>query len=237
MTTPLLLAATSVLLLGDSHALGLVKGGGPSLFLVLGQELGPAYEVRLSACPGSTVLDWTRPARGEARCSTAGAYESLARPHLPTDVAAVLLGTNDAAGFGEAGPVSPEAYDRAMRALVDALLRDGVRHVILIPAPRSAGPFAGPARTPRLEGYREVLHAIADENPRVSRGPDLLELIELDTHLPRGGVHFNAAGHRLAAERLALDVRAAAAGLGPGDGDPSGSRSRGDEASGDGGMP
>lgn len=208
---PLLLAAaTTVLLLGDSHALGLVKGGGPSLFVVMQEQLGDGFEVRLSACPGSTVLDWTRPARSEARCSLAGAYESLARPHLPADVVAILLGTNDAAGFGEAGPVSPETYGRAMRRLVAALLRDGVRRVILIAPPRSAGPMAGRARTPRLEAYREALRAIAGENPKVSSGPDLFELIELGTHLSPGAVHFNAAGHRLAGEHLAGDVRAVA---------------------------
>ena len=80
MTTPLLLAGTlSVLLLGDSHALGLVKGGGPGFFQVLAAELGEGYEVRLSACPGSTVLDWTRNGRANARCSVAGGVGGTSR--------------------------------------------------------------------------------------------------------------------------------------------------------------
>ncbi len=201
------MGAMSVLLLGDSHALGVVKGGGPGVFQLLGQELGAGYEVRLSACPGSTVLDWTREARGPARCMVAGAYGALARPHLPADVAIVLLGTNDAAGFGESGPVPPERYAEAMQTLVAALLADGVRHVVLVTPPPSAGPYAGPDRRPRLEAYREALRHLADAEERVTSGPDLLELVKVGEHLDAGAVHLNAAGHRLLAEHLARDVR------------------------------
>jgi hypothetical protein len=209
----LLTAALSVLLLGDSHALGIVRGGGPGFFQVVGEELGPDYEVRLSACPGSTSLDWTRPVQRDVPCSLGGAYEALARPNLPADIAVVLLGTNDAAGFGERSPLSAASYEQAMRTLVAALLHDGVRHVLLLAPPPSAGPFAGPRRRERLEAYREALRTLASETDRVSLGPDLLVLIEPGRHLPDGAVHFNAAGHRLVGERLAEDVRAVAAEL------------------------
>ncbi len=204
----LLAAVTTVLVLGDSHSLGMVKGGGPSFFFLLGRELGRDYELRLSACPGSTVLDWTRESPVEARCSMAGAYDSLARPNLPADVAIVLLGTNDAAGFGEAAPLSTRRYANAMRELVNALLGDGVRRVVLVPPPPSAGPFAGSERRTRLAAYGRALRALADEEERISTGPDLLELIEVGTHLEPGAVHLNAAGHRLVAERLARELRA-----------------------------
>ncbi|MDJ0850591.1 MAG: SGNH/GDSL hydrolase family protein [Myxococcota bacterium] len=213
MLETLLAGALSVLLVGDSHTVGLVQGGGPSFSQVLGEELGEAYEVRVAGCGGSTVLDWTRERQrgkaGQVRrgCMRGGAY-ALARAKLPADFAVVLLGTNDAAGFGEAGPVPPKAYGEAMQELVAALLQDGVRHVVLVIPPPSAGPWVGPRRRPRLEAYRLELHALADANEKASRGPDLLALIEVGTHLRPGAVHLNAAGHRLLGERLARDVRA-----------------------------
>ncbi len=199
-------APIRVVVLGDSH----VKGGqseprGPSFVEVLREELGRRYEVVGAGCGGSTTYDWTHdgPSFG---CSLGNAYPEVGRPHLPAEIVVILLGTNDAAGFGEPKPIAPKVYAEAMEELVSRVQRDGAKRVLLLGPPTN--PLARKLAARRLQLYSEALAALAEREPNVYMGPDLQELIDLEEHFGGRTAHMNAVGHRLIGERLAQAVRA-----------------------------
>lgn len=202
-----------VVLIGDSITYGVVAGeGGPPYAALLAERLGPAYEVVNAGCGGATSLDWTisrpSPICGGVGVLEEGLYEAQARPHLPADVATVLLGTNDAVGYLEPEPVGVEAYRAALNEIIWNLLLDGVDTVVLMTAPDRR--WADPDVAARLGGYRERILAHCGEDPRVVCGPDLHRALDVHAHFEPGNVHPNAAGHHVIADALVDDIRAVA---------------------------
>jgi lysophospholipase L1-like esterase len=197
---------TRVVVLGDSHVTGhQSKPRGQSFVEILRQRLGWRYQVVAAGCPGSTSHDWTRDG-AEIGCSMSNAYPELGRPCLPAEIVVILLGSNDAVGFLEERPLSPEVYAQAMHRLVRRVHRDGGARVLLLGPPPS--PLAWPPAARRLQHYSEALAALAEREPDVSMGPDLQQFIDLDRHFGERTAHMNAEGHRLVGERLAPAVRA-----------------------------
>jgi lysophospholipase L1-like esterase len=198
-------APTRVVVLGDSHVKGRQsEPRGPSFVEVLREELGWRYEVVGAGCGGSTVHDWTHdgPTFG---CNMRNAYPIRGQPQLPAEIVVIMLGSNDAVGFGEPRPLDPQVYVREMQALVRRVRRDGGQLILLLGPPPS--PLAWPPAARRLREYGEALAALAEQEPGVHMGPDLQHLIDLQEHFGGRSVHMNAAGHRLVGERLALAVR------------------------------
>lgn len=202
MSWLLLVATTSVLAVGDSHTAGVVAPPrGPAFPEVLGETLGPDFTVTAAGCPGSTVRDWTRQVKG-VDCAVSNAYAEVAAPHLPVDIAVILLGTNDSVGFHEPDRVSAEEYAERMEALVSALRRDGVRRILLVGPPAYGDPIHQPEANRLLRAYTQALRQLAATRSDTSMGPALLELLSPEEHLP--GAHINGAGHRLLGQTLAV---------------------------------
>lgn len=200
------LTRTKVVVFGDSHvAGGQSKPHGPTLVEVLREELGLRYEVVAAGCPGSTTLDWTHDGPSLA-CSLRNAYPELGRQHLPAEIVVILLGSNDALGFNEDRPLSPQVYARAMQELVRRVQRDGGQRILLLGPPPN--PLARGRGARRLREYSKALAALAEQEPGVYMGPDLQEFIDLEEHFGGRRVHMNAVGHRLIGERVARAVRA-----------------------------
>ncbi|MEN8184194.1 MAG: SGNH/GDSL hydrolase family protein [Myxococcota bacterium] len=210
-----------VLLIGDSITQGMVSGdGGLPYAEVLAELLGPDYDVINAGCGGASSLDWTL-SQPDVICGGVGIlepglFEAHAEPHLPSDLAVVLLGTNDASGFFEPIPVEVPSYAAAMNEIVWNLLVAPTRHVILMTAPDHD--WEDPDRVARLAGYRDEILALCDSHPRIACGPDLHQLLDLGVHFAPGDVHPNADGHATIATELAevvTDVTApASCGLG-----------------------
>jgi lysophospholipase L1-like esterase len=197
---------TRLVVLGDSHVEGpRSKPRGSSFVEVLREELGWSYEVVAAGCPGSTTHDWTKdgPSLG---CSVRNAYPELGRPLLPAEIVVILLGTNDAVGYLEEQPFTPEVYAQTMQELVRRVRRDGGQRVLLLGPPPN--PRAWKRAAHRLQEYPKALAALAEQEPNVYMGPDLQEFINFEEHFEGRRVHMNGVGHRLVGERLALAVRA-----------------------------
>jgi lysophospholipase L1-like esterase len=204
--TALWTTRTKVVVLGDSHVTGgQSKPHGPSLVEVLREELGPRYEVVAAGCPGSSAHDWTQDGPSLA-CSLRNAYPEVGRPHLPAEIVVILLGSNDAVGFSEERPLTPQVYAQAMQKLVRRVQRDGGQRLLLLGPPPN--PLARGRGAQRLRDYPKALAALAEQEPNVYMGPNLQEFIDLEEHFGGRRVHMNAVGHRLIGERLALAVRA-----------------------------
>jgi lysophospholipase L1-like esterase len=203
---------TRVIVIGDSHVKGTQsQPRGPSFVEVLREGLGWRYEVVGAGCGGSTVRDWTHDGP-TFNCSMRNAYPELGRPHLPAEIVVVLLGTNDAVGFGEPRPLDPQLYAQEMQELVRRVQHDGGQHILLLGPPPN--PLARLLAPRRLRDYSEALAALAEQEPHVYMGPDLQQVVDLEEHFGGRTAHMNAAGHRLVGERLALAVRVLHASVG-----------------------
>jgi lysophospholipase L1-like esterase len=197
---------TKVAVFGDSHVKGVQsKPHGPSFVEVLRKELGPRYEVVAAGCPGSSAHDWTRDGPG-FHCAILNAYPDVGQPHLPAEIVVILLGTNDASGFNEERPLTPQVYAQAMQKLVRRLQRDGGQRILLLGPPPN--PVANKLSAQRRLHYSEALTELAEQEPHGDMGPNLQEFIDLKEHFGGRKVHMNAVGHRLIGERLAPAVRA-----------------------------
>lgn len=187
----------TVWLVGDSITEGWIGGGAGRAYPArLAEELGAGYVVWNLGVQGAATVDWLRP-------ELFGAI----RAGSDADVAAVLLGTNDALGFPDRVPLPPSAYGAALRALVERLVAAGVEHVILMTPP----PTPNPRGVERLPAYREQVQAICRSAPRTRCGPDLFRELRLERDFdPHDPVHPNDRGHARIAEALAGAIRAVA---------------------------
>jgi lysophospholipase L1-like esterase len=206
VTTALWTTRTRLVVLGDSHVKGpQSRPQGSSFVEVLREELGWRYEVVAAGCPGSTTRDWTQdgPTLG---CSMQNAYPELAQPRLPAEIVVILLGTNDAVGYLEERPLTPQVYAQAMQKLVRRVQRDGGQRILLLGPPPN--PLLRKRGLQRLRQYPKALAELAEKEPDVYMGPDLQEFINFEEHFGGRRIHMNGVGHRLIGERLAVYVRA-----------------------------
>lgn len=205
-----------VLAIGDSITKGVGASPGLPYVNVLANQLGSDFEVINAGCNGASTFDWANPpfSTNLETCPISGAYELLAQPALPAEIATILLGTNDATGFYEfcSEPdadgrcvVSPSTYGSFMSSLIDRLLFDGLDRVILMKPPRLY-PF-GAAFNQRISDYGEQIQQICDGSMEVICGPDLLTLLHSESLFVN--VHPNDIGHYMIGKALAPYVRAA----------------------------
>ena len=206
-----------VLLIGDSHSATGDK-------YVSGKEDGQSYrsyadqlELELAeshaliniACPGASLLDWTREAK-KTPCpppddrAFKGLFRTLAQPELPVPIAVVLLGTNDSIGWYEPTPVPPEAFASGLDQLLAALEANGVETIILMTPPDQP---VFPEDRGRLRAYRETILNRCTAREHVVCGPDLFTLLDAELDFVAGDLHPNAAGHSKIATALEQVIR------------------------------
>ncbi len=215
-----------ILLIGDSITEGFISGSeGLTRSCVekrcwaaqLAARLGQGYRVIERGVGGATTLDWVSPTVGipftEFETSQVSLFDGLAARDLPASIVVILLGANDAVGFGEDAPLRPDEYARNLELLTRRLLDYGVGQVVLLPpTPHHAAP---PRVRVRLFEYRfaieRLCRAMSEEGSTkpsaVICGPNLLDLLGPE-HFEKNDVHPNASGHRRIAEAVAETIEA-----------------------------
>jgi lysophospholipase L1-like esterase len=195
-----------VLLIGDSITYGVVgDDAGPSYAVSLEKRLGAAYRVTNLGCGGTRSFDWV-PGADPVNCGDgkASLFGEVVVPKLPTDLAVVLLGTNDAHGYHAPFPTPVEWYRASLTALVTGLLEGGSGQVMLM-TPPPAPPFALTQQHwifRNLKAYRREVLEICDKTRGVICGPDLFRLLESHRDFDRENFHPRSAGHDRIASAL-----------------------------------
>jgi len=194
--------ASRMLFIGDSITSGAGLEPGTA-YPELVATAFPALEGVNAGCPGSATADWVRPGP-TVGCGVAGAFDLLAAPNLPAEIATILLGTNDAVGFFEPGPVSPASYRSNLEHVIARL--EPETQWILLMTPPARGP-GNPAADALLSSYRdEVLDLCSAPSDSVVCGPDVQLLLDPALHFS-DGIHPDAVGHALIADALVSDLR------------------------------
>ena len=123
---------------------------------MLAQQLGPDVEVVNIGRGGATSADWLPDASWpffEGGPVLPNYFATLAVQNLPADFVTILLGTNDALGFFEPAPIEPAIYRGNLDVLVDPLLLERARTVLLMSTPPNLRHPTDPIGEP-LPGYR-----------------------------------------------------------------------------------
>lgn len=186
-----------IVLIGDSITQGRVAGEGHSFAEHL-QALRPDDQIRNAGCAGSTTRDWIQPVMEPPSCLIAGAYPLNAKPHMPADLAIIMLGANDATGYFESNPIEPPEYRANLGELIRLALSD-VRCVVLLTP--TLDPKAEEAVRKRLESYRSAVLELCGSLDRVLCGPDIQKTVSGPSQ-GLDGLHPSDLGHRRIAQQL-----------------------------------
>jgi lysophospholipase L1-like esterase len=147
-------------------------------------------------------VDWTQPT---FLCGDA--FQTLAAPYLPAEIATIMLGTNDAIGTFMRRATLVATYASRIRELITKLQEHGVRTVVLMtPPPMCREARVGAARI-RLVGYREKILEICESLDGVVCGPDTYALLDPHADFDACDAHPNASGHAVIARALSETVR------------------------------
>lgn len=191
------LRRTSILMIGDSITEGVQSNPSAEPYTTVAAKLlGKEFTVTQVGCGGATTWDWSL-LGGVTLCGgqswDRNVYEARARPNLPADMVTVMLGTNDATGFFEPAPISPDEYHENLANLVTNLLNDGAGQVMLMPPP----PMCESTNVDviiRLEAYRTIVGVMCSTTEGVVCGPDVYTLLNEDD-FQGCDVHPNGLGH------------------------------------------
>jgi lysophospholipase L1-like esterase len=206
-TAPAQALPTRVLLAGDSITDGVVSAPvGPAYAELLPDLLGPGFEVVNSGLSGMSSPYLKPGVDCQGLCTSGTFFGDLIAPELPSEIATLMLGLNDALGFFLPDRVTPEAYEANLREILDGLFAGGVSHIILMSPPT-------PAATESLSDeylipYRDSVFAICRGTVGVLCGPDLQLLLDADLDFAPGDIHPNGGGHEKIANALSRKVLA-----------------------------
>ncbi|MBU3951732.1 MAG: SGNH/GDSL hydrolase family protein [Proteobacteria bacterium] len=198
MVTPVKIwGRTSILMIGDSITEGVQSNPSAEPYTAVAAKiLGKGFTVTQVGCGGATTWDWSS-FGGVTLCGgqfwDLNVYEARARPNLPADVVTVMLGTNDATGFFEPAPISPNEYRDNLANLVTNLLNDGAGQVMLMTPPPMCE-STNPDVVMRLEAYRTIVEAMCSTRKGVVCGPDVYTLLTEDD-FQGCDPHPNGLGH------------------------------------------
>lgn len=198
MVTPVKIwGRTSILMIGDSITEGVQSNPSAEPYTAVAAKiLGKGFTVTQVGCGGATTWDWSS-LGGVTHCGgqfwDRNVYEARARPNLPADVVTVMLGTNDATGFFEPAPISPNEYRDNLANLVTNLLNDGAGQVMLMTPPPMCE-STNPDVVMRLEAYRTIVEAMCSTRKGVVCGPDVYTLLTEDD-FQGCDPHPNGLGH------------------------------------------
>jgi len=187
----------SILMIGDSITEGVQSSPSAEPYTaVAAKVLGKRFTVTQIGCGGATTWDWSL-FGGVTFCGgrfwELNVYEARARPNLPVDVVTVMLGTNDATGFYEPAPITPDEYRDNLANLVTNLLNDGAGKVMLMPPPPMCESATADVVMP-LKAYRTIVREMCTTRDGLVCGPDVYTLLK-EEHFQGWDVHPNGLGH------------------------------------------
>lgn len=193
------LRRTSILMIGDSITEGIQSSPEAVPYTtVAAKMLGREFTVTQIGCGGATTWDWSS-FGGVTLCGGQlwgkNVYEAHAKPNLPADVVTVMLGTNDATGFFEPAPISPNEYRKNLSNLVTNLIKDGAGRIMLMPPPPMCETTNADV-VMRLEAYRTIVRSMCSKREGVMCGPDVYTLLNEDD-FQDCDVHPNGLGHKV----------------------------------------
>jgi lysophospholipase L1-like esterase len=197
LVQPAVSLGAEIVLIGDSITEGRVAGEGASFADQL-QALRPDDQIGNAGCAGSTTGDWIRPVTDPPSCMFGGAYVLNAKPHMPADLAFIMLGANDAMGFFETNPIEPPEYRENLERLIRRLSSDTARIVLVTP---TLNPGAREEVRKRLERYRSVVLELCNSLDRVLCGPDIQKTVSGPSE-GLAGLHPSEEGHRRIAQQF-----------------------------------
>ena len=176
-----------ILAIGDSITYGGSSEPHGSGFVEILQE---HHEILNVGCPGSNAAVW-RPAAGKTPCFGRGDIDYWDKLIIPTDKAIIMLGTNDAA-IG----MPTWIYLVSLIQIANGLIDIGTPDVILMTPPPN------PKFQDRLDSYVAGIPALCAEIDGLRCGPDVYNLLDLETDFASGNVHPNRYGHAKIASAL-----------------------------------
>jgi len=198
---------TRVLLAGDSVTFGVVSApAGPPFAELLPDLLGPDFEV-VNAARSGLSSHFLRPdVPCEELCDADTFFDDLIAPELPSEIATLMLGLNDALGFFLPDRLAPADYEANVRDILDAVFDGGASHVVLMspPVPAAVEDLAEDYLVP----YRDAVFRICRDTTGVLCGPDLQLLLDADLDFEPGDIHPNGAGHAKIANALSAKILA-----------------------------
>jgi lysophospholipase L1-like esterase len=143
---------------------------------------------------GTTSIDWAY-----------GGFPPTPWPDLAGENVGVMLGTNDASGFGEGAPSTPCEYRTALEVILDRIEAEGGTPWLATPPPAFV---PAPEAIARLEEFREIVLDLCSP----TCGPDFYTLLEQE-HFPLMDIHPNDAGYRFIAEAWTVALPEPGAGV------------------------
>lgn len=198
---------TRLLLAGDSITFGIVsEPSGPAYAELLPDLLGPDFEVVNAGQSGMSSHFLHPDVDCDVFCSSGTLFNELIAPELPSEIATLMLGLNDALGFFLEERTAPETYEANVRDILDAIFAGGANHIILMspPIPASVENLADDYLIP----YRDSVFSICRGTVGVLCGPDLQLLLDSELDFAPGDIHPNAQGHEKIANALYQKVLA-----------------------------
>jgi lysophospholipase L1-like esterase len=202
-----------VLMCGNSVTAGTVSGTPTGteygMVQVAQDELGDDWNLINCGGGGTSMRDWARPIVPEVPVAAiGGAYEILAEPNLPADLAVIELGGNDAASFFEDGAPTESEYEDALTTLIDKLFADKVSRILVSTTIPNPGYPAGTEVGDRLVTYTRAIETVCAATDKVVLcSTDFMEALDPSLNFFENNVHPNASGHRIMGEAFATDLR------------------------------
>jgi lysophospholipase L1-like esterase len=192
-----------IVLIGDSILEGrmqktdteTVMGGELAIPGILAQRLEPAHQLHNLGYGGTSVRDWHPRDWKEGGAPGTPIFETIPA----SDIAVILLGTNDAIGHFEedSRTVPPDEFEERLRDIVEALKSKPVSNIILVTPP-----------VPPLWRGKDQGELLAQYAPRVLSVCRRTEstCVDLAASMPDSGyiqgIHPTAEGHAFIAEQL-----------------------------------
>lgn len=203
-----------VILLGDSFTEGIVSLSngtdvsgcplGNCFAAKLEEALGNNFKVINAGRGGASATDWRPGIVGIPFVGTnlftdsTPLFDALIAPNLPSHAVVIFLGHNDAVGFFENAPNTPEQYITNIEIIVNALTNNSALVILLNPAQLFSQPQATQTR---ITGYRTEIQNLCNTNSKVVCGEDMFSVLG-PGDFGGSSIHPTAEGHQKIADSL-----------------------------------
>lgn len=125
-------------------------------------------------------------------------FDATVAPRLPSHVVVIFLGANDATGFFEPAPLTPEQYNTNLNTIVNAVIGSSFRVILLNPSQLFSQPQAV---QDRITAYALEVQTICASNSKIVCGENMLNVLG-PTDFGGASIHPTAQGHQKIADSL-----------------------------------